>query len=170
MYRYPQIPEYLEIPELSYRSRIAFRILQREQGFSIPDDDDNYIKWLLKECGSEPYQLLTLGQDRSYFEDFVLHRIYSLFKERIGEELTFDFFSKCLDAATRSCFSGPAPYCGFGIYAPFYHVCVDYGKSEPGHGLPWDKYSYIVASFFMKGLSVNLDRMPYRSEWPKDKK
>ena len=169
MHRSPNIPDYSEMPELSYRSRIAFRILQREEGFSIPEEDDKFIDWLVKESDSEYYQLLTPGYDRSYFEDYVLQRIYSKFKERMGEDLNYEFFSECLDATTRSYFAGPAPYCGFGIYAPFYRVCVQYGKSEPGHGLPWDEYSYNVASFFMKGLSEHLSRMPYRDEWPKDK-
>ena len=150
------------MPELSYRSRIAFRVLQREQGFSIPEDDDKFTDWLIKETGIQPYQLLSIGCDRSQTEGFVLDRIYSLFKERMEEELSYEFFSKCLDSATRSCFSGPAPYCGFGIYSPFYHICVDFGKSEPGHGLPWDSYSRRVASFFMIGLSASLTNMPYQ--------
>ena len=170
MHQYPHIPEYSEMPELSYRSRSAFRVLQREAGFSSPDEDDKFIDWLAKESDSDRYQLTTPGYDRSFFEDYVLQRIYSKFKERMGEDLNYEFFSECLDAATRSCFAGPAPYCGFAIYSPFYRVCVDYGKShKSGPGLPWDRYSFNVASFFMRGLSDNLTRMPYRSEWPKDK-
>ena len=152
MHQYPQIPEYSEMPELSYRSRIAFRVLQRENGFSIPDDDDKYIDWLAQQSDSERYQLMTPGYDRSYIEEFVLQRIYSKFRERMGDDICYGFFSECLDAATRSCFAGPAPYCGFGIYAPFYHVCVKYEKSAPGYGMPWDRYSYNVASFFMRGF------------------
>ena len=170
MHKYPNIPEYSGMPELSYRSRIAFRVLQREEGFSIQEEDDKFIDWLAKECDSDRYQLLTPGYDRSYLEDFVLQRIYSKFRERMGNDICYGFFAECLDAATRSCFAGPAPYCGFAIYSPFYRVCVNYGKShKSGPGLPWDQYSYNVASFFMKGLSEHLSRMPYRDEWPKDK-
>lgn len=170
MHSYPNIPEYTEMPELSYRSRIAFRILQREEGFSIPDEDDKYIDWLAQQSDSDRYQLMTPGYDRSYFEDYVLQSIYSKFRERMGDDICYGFFSECLDAATRSYFAGPAPYCGFGIYAPFYHVCVKYEKSAPGHGMPWDRYSYNVASFFMRGLSEQLTRMPYRDNWPSGNK
>ena len=161
MHSYPDIPEYKDMPELSYRSRIAFRILQREEGFSIPDEDDKFIDWLIKERGIQPYQLLIPGCDRSQTEEFILQRIYSKFKERMEEDLSYEFFSKCLDAATGSCFCGPAPYCGFGIYSPFYHTCVRFGKSEPGQGRPVDSYSGKVATFFMEGLSDSLKQMPY---------
>ena len=161
MHKYPQIPEYSEMPELPYRSRIAFRVLQREEGFSIPDEDDKFIDWLAKERGIQPYQLLLPGCDRSQTEMFILQRIYSKFKERMEEDLSYEFFSKCLDAAAGSCFSGPAPYCGFGIYSPFYHTCVNFGKSKPGQGRPVDCYSSKVATFFMKGLSAMLSHMTY---------
>ena len=156
MHKYPQIPEYSEMPELSY--------------LSIPDDDDKFIDWLAQQSDSDRYQLMTPGYDRSYFEDYVLQSIYSKFRERMGDDICYGFFSECLDAATRSYFAGPAPYCGFAIYSPFYRVCVNYGKSAPGYGMPWDRYSYNVASFFMRGLSEHLTRMPYRDNWPSDNK
>jgi len=160
MHASPNIPEYREMPDLSYRSRIAFRVLQRENGFSIPEDDEQFLDWLIKETGIQTYQLFIVGCDRSQAEGFVLQRVYLKFNESMEEDLSYEFFSKCLDSATRSSFCGPAPYCRFGIYSPFYHTCVDYGKSEPGHGLPVDSYSGRVASFFMRGLSESLRTLP----------
>ena len=85
----PNIPEYREMPDLSYRSRIAFRVLQRENGFSIPEDDEQFLDWLIKETGIQTYQLFIVGCDRSQAEGFVLQRVYLKFNESMEEDLSY---------------------------------------------------------------------------------
>lgn len=168
MFAYPLIPEYGNLPRLSYRSRIAFRILQREKGFAIPDEDNAFLNWMIHEIGIQPLDFYSpAGEDWTPAERFVYQGVFTLFRERMSENLPYGFFFKCLIAATESHFSGPATYAGFGIYAPFYQACAAFGKTaEPRRGLPWDRYSFHVTEFFMKGLSPRLVKMPYRQSWP----
>ena len=186
----PIIPKYKELPDLPHRSLIAFRILQREKGFLIPDEDELFLLWIDEALKTTAYlNPFYSFPNMSIKEKFVYMKVKDFLSARMGESVNEIFFKDCLYAATDIFFNGSSPEHWSDIFAPFDAICAKHGipvngvrfsyvhrsgrrppqKIISSTCLPLFSYSYKMASYFLKGVSYDRAERLYKdSESVKD--
>lgn len=113
---------------------------------------------------SKPYDSAPELSPKEVFFYRIIHREFSKYME---ENISDEFFIDCMNAALESHAGGPAPWCSFLLYAPFYHVNLHYNREKPS-GVPTTSESIKVLSFFQREVCEYPSTPEERKAWIKN--